>query len=481
MKLLIACSCVVALAFVFFQRDRTEREQLREAPELAERALANVGVKPAPDATEPPEAIEALPRSVNPLADEQVDTWPVRFVATPPRPAASNSDAAAPMNGNLTFEQAIAQLQRTKELRYVADREGQRYLNAPRREANRQVASRIVKHPVLSGLPWRQGTACAVEGKKAERLAELSSELRQMFSVADIAAARSNRSRYESLYNGIDTNPKQLAGPGAAKLLTQMLEGEDLLWRGILVRMLHEIEGKESSECLARIAVFDVEPDMRGLAIDELMNRHFDEWQSVALAGLRHVWQPAAVNAAKALMATKAVAALPSLVAMLDAADPSRPFLSPEYGTTPMVRQLVRLNHNHNCIVCHAVASSADSSCVVRSPSPEQPLRAFPSVLYYGDPRLDGELVNVRFDITYLRQDFSARLPYDLKDNWPRLQRYDFITQVRAATDEELQERPVTKSYPQRDAILLVLRKLTGQDGGDSKAEWERISRNRLW
>src|SRR5262249_45293402 len=95
-----------------------------------------------------------------------------------------------------------------------------------------------------------------------------------------------------------------------------------------------------------------------------------------------------------------------------------------------------------------------------------------PSTRYYDD-RDD---LTVRIDATYLRQDFSVKMPcYDLP-HWPSRQRYDFITRIRPATPAEIAAAPQkSDTYPQREAVLHVLRELPIQKGGDSRTEWERI------
>jgi hypothetical protein len=70
----------------------------------------------------------------------------------------------------------------------------------------------------------------------------------------------------------------------------------------------------------------------------------------------------------------------------------------------------------------------------------------------------------VRADVTYLKQDFSARQPVANHGAWPEVQRFDFLVRVRRATENEvymarLRER-TEEGYPQRDAVLFALREL---------------------
>jgi hypothetical protein len=86
--------------------------------------------------------------------------------------------------------------------------------------------------------------------------------------------------------------------------------------------------------------------------------------------------------------------------------------------------------------------------------------------------------VFVRGDITFLRQDFSVQLPMaGPPAGAPAVVRFDFVVRNRPVTPTEakkLQDKFVGReSYPQRDVVLTVLRKLTGQDLGDSTTSWQ--------
>ncbi len=55
-------------------------------------------------------------------------------------------------------------------------------------------------------------------------------------------------------------------------------------------------------------------------------------------------------------------------------------------------------------------------------------------VAYYRPSNPD---ILVRLDVTYLRQDFSTKLPVANADPWPEMQRYDFLVRTREVTDTE--------------------------------------------
>ncbi len=136
------------------------------------------------------------------------------------------------------------------------------------------------------------------------------------------------------------------------------------------------------------------------------------------------------------------------------------------------LKEMVRVNHMRNCLLCHAPSGGPNDGLVRGSvPTPGHPL---PPAYYQATT---GDFV--RADITFLRQDFSVILPVKAASPWPDEQRFDFITRVRPAKDKELKELSATPAksgnYQQREAVLYALRKLTGQDGGDSTEKWRGL------
>ena len=72
---------------------------------------------------------------------------------------------------------------------------------------------------------------------------------------------------------------------------------------------------------------------------------------------------------ADALVALKCMTALPKVVDFLDEPDPAAPFERTENGVTvTAVREMVKLNHNRNCLLCHAPASADERAAVMPYP-----------------------------------------------------------------------------------------------------------------
>src|SRR5262249_8400417 len=116
---------------------------------------------------------------------------------------------------------------------------------------------------------------------------------------------------------------------------------------------------KSSSVALARLALFSFSPELRTAATLALVHRPAEDFAETLLEGLRHPWVPAAVPAAESLVRLGRVDLLPEMVAMLDQPEPAAPFEAVvDNKKVVQVREMVRVNHHRNCLLCHAPASS---------------------------------------------------------------------------------------------------------------------------
>ena len=69
--------------------------------------------------------------------------------------------------------------------------------------------------------------------------------------------------------------------------------------RQVLVDVLGKIPGPAAVTALARLAVFDIAPEVRDRAILALRDRPADSYSPVLTQGLRYPWPPAADHAAE--------------------------------------------------------------------------------------------------------------------------------------------------------------------------------------
>src|SRR5262249_16941473 len=144
----------------------------------------------------------------------------------------------------------------------------------------------------------------------------------------------------------------------------------------------------------------------------------------------RYPWPAVADHAADAFVALNDYRAVRELKNILNEPDPRAPFS--DEGAMK-VRELVRINHLRNCLLCHAPSKSENEPIRAQVP---KPAAALPPIDQYYPP--SGAGILVRADVTYLKQDFAVLQPVAGAPPWPDMQRFDFVVRVRLATAEEL-------------------------------------------
>jgi hypothetical protein len=342
----------------------------------------------------------------------------------------------------------------------------------------------------LAGLPFLKGKECRLSDERARTWSVLSRALRN--ALADVRrtdahsqaeALRASPDPLRAWSYHVPTQVKAAldTGEGIAAL-QHFLQVESPPVRLALVKYLAAIDSRAAGEVLARRAVFDLDPKIREQAQVALKGRPAAHYAPVLLEGLRYPYLPVVEHTAEAIVNLKMKEAVPQLLDMLAAPDPDAPFLGKMADKeVPVVRELVRINHFRNCLLCHPPSFGWKEQVRGLVPVPGEPI---PEVAYYSERR--GGLF-VRADVTYLRQDFSVLLPVAESKPWPAQQRYDFLVLTRPLTKEE---RAIWKSRgarpeagalsPYKEALLWALEGLTSEDGGTTAAEWrERLSQIR--
>jgi hypothetical protein len=342
--------------------------------------------------------------------------------------------------------------------------------------AKQPVLDVIASRTDLQGLPVRKGTECLLSPAVAAATARIGPEMSRMFArQSQRAEPVFSEIEHEQLRSGALVKylerQKNWKEEAAVSCLVQILQVQGGSVRDQLVGMLASVKGEKASQALAQRAVFDVSPFVREAAIKALASRPAAEFRPVLLAALRHPLPFAADHAAEALVALGDLDALPDLVPLLDQPDPAAPARDAKGKLT--VREVVKVNHLSNCLLCHAPSSSAKDP--VRGLVPEKGKSLEPS---YHEAR-SGSFVRV--DVVYLKQDFSLMQPVAKAHPWPAYQRYDYLVRTRELTAEEAAALPARKdaddnlSYPQRQAVLWALRELTGLDAGQRSDEWRSL------
>jgi hypothetical protein len=339
----------------------------------------------------------------------------------------------------------------------------------------------------LAGLPFLLGKECQTAASSAAAFGRAAAVVREL---ADEDRSRNKHSKHSSPYDvprfwRIWTAPSLyqrgvppvelsesergvLLGHGIAAL-TQILGPADAATRLAVVEELAGIQHALAAQALAKFALYDLDAQVRDRAIVALGERDLHACLPHLLEGFRHPWPVIAENAAAALVKVDWREAAPALIDLLDAPDPRGPVTIERDGKkVQAVRELVRINHQRNCQLCHAPSNGRDPVMGL-VPSPAEPLPPSLSRVYYGGRNQD---MVVRADITYLRQDFSAMLPVKDAKPWPEQQRFDFVVRTRILDEGEAAVLAHRPRAPQHDIALRALRELTGADFGIHAANW---------
>jgi len=366
--------------------------------------------------------------------------------------------------------------------------------------------------PDLGTLPLRDGPGCTLAPRAASELQVLSRKLRlYMNSVAPIGpdGSRPMSDLRERLLADLRGKKPEWLRAQAVPTLNQMLMGEDAASRRLLVDLLAAIPEKPATVALAQRAAFDLSPEVRRAAATALKGRNPEAWRPVLLGALNYPWPPPADFAAETLVHLKDLSAVSELITMLRKPAPGRPQITPDRQV--LIREVVKINHLANCLLCHPPAvlgvepvlgvDPVQSIPVQVSRSPGR-TRALSQISIAGGGHDYGQRASssgpsipvlVRADISFLRQDFSVsfagpaqQVAQQVAQLNPALGRaisrsrppirFDYVVRTRKVDGSEWKawQAVEEKSYPQRESVLFALRELTGQDHGDTTDAWVR-------
>lgn len=357
-----------------------------------------------------------------------------------------------------------------KGFKRAGDSNGHELLPLP---AAQPIFDVIAKRDDLAGLRFLKGTACQTSRREAEAMTVTAGVIRRdVFQETRRGSGQSQLdANRQKLYREVALlGAWQRRDSLRVATLVQMLQVEEEWLRETLVELLATRKEPATTLALAKLALFDVSPKVRELAVTFLKLRPRAEVRSVILAGFRHPWPPVAQHAAEALVALDDREAVMPLMDLLEQPDPAAP--AKNSAGKWVKAELVRVNHLGNCLLCHAYSHSRSDTVRGIIPTPGQPLPQF----YYESRQGDF----VRADIVYLRQDFSVPHAVAKPNQWPAVQRFDYLVRQRELTELELAQHPprdANSSYPQRDAVLFALRELTSRNGAYDPDSWRRLAR----
>jgi hypothetical protein len=354
--------------------------------------------------------------------------------------------------------------------------------------ANRQQTDRfmhlLIEHRRdLSGLPFVLGKACRLEKERSRVFASTVNKAR------DSLRKLKTNGKMDEFWGHFADDHKRFTRPvapewiaGSTAALMQILAPESVEMRQRLVKYLAGIDHRETTRALARLAVFSTEKELRHAAQAALKNRPHKDATDVLVGGVRYPWPAVTEQALEGIVKLRRTDLVSKLVDLLDAPDPREPVVTESnQKKTAAVRELVRVNHHRNCLLCHAPGSQPDvtSSFDIATGAVPLPTQALDALEYYHGTSPDQF---VRVDVTYLRQDFSLFLPVENADPWPTMQRFDYLVRTRELTDAEAKahaaavpKRMPGYVSPYHRAIHAALRELTGRDAAPNAKAWRQL------
>ena len=337
----------------------------------------------------------------------------------------------------------------------------------------RTIGELVRKRADLSGLPLVDMKDCALPTEESKVLALVSASRRRIrvnvrssdprerhgstatlgSGPAELLHWIAENGRGTPLRVGEATALSAKIGAEAVRPLAQIFSVQPEKSRLGLIEVVASSKSGRSARALVQLAVFDLSARVREEAAKQLVSQEKELVRAELLAAFRHPWAPASDHAAKAADLLDDKGMLPELKKLLDQPDPSKPFQ--EKGTW-FVRELVRVNHLKNCLLCHPPAGAERST--LSGPVPQRD-REIP-VVYYAS-RLKGiPLVNA--STIYVRQDFSVLHTVKDAKPWPELQRFDYLVRTRPLRDDEIPKQAekqdtAISTYPQREAVRALV------------------------
>ncbi|HVS35450.1 MAG TPA: HEAT repeat domain-containing protein [Gemmataceae bacterium] len=353
----------------------------------------------------------------------------------------------------------------------------------------------------LDGLPFAMGDACRTRGERNRQFTTAVQTVRQALqngaaqpdpNTGQPAGEREQAGNFWVQFTAlcdqqdrgasqIDREHREAVVLARVAALMQILAPETPDLRLGLVRYLSGVPYVDATRALARMAIFSAEDEVRQAAVDALQVRRERDYTDVLVKGLHYPWPAVARRAAEASAKLGRTDLEPELIALLDEPDPRAPTTQQSADKPALVvRELVRVNHNRNCIMCHSPGNTDGVSAdTLRAPIPLPTEPLTPSFNGYQSSTPD---LAVRLDVTYLRQDFSQMQPVEDAAPWPEMQRFDFLVRERAVTADEaaevrakLDKREPGQPSPYQAAALVALRELTGKDAAPTAEAWRRV------
>jgi HEAT repeat protein len=347
----------------------------------------------------------------------------------------------------------------------------------------------LASRPDLANLPFQLGDSCRQTAVRSRHFQRASAQARAAIQ----NAAEDGRAMLHDFLQACLTEDEQFrnarikladdAEPTRIAAMMQICSPASEGLKLAMTKYLTMVSHPESSKALAKVILFSEEDEVRAAAIAALKARRDKDYSDVLLQGFRYPWPAVAKRAAEALVKLDRKDLVPQLIDVLDEPDPRAPVAKKVGGKdVRVVRELVRINHHRNCLMCHPPGGDIAGSQDVLTAEVPDPSQSLPSLSEggYGNQGIPDNLV--RIDVTYLRQDFSAMLAVKDAAPWPLMQRFDFVARTRTLADDELKDYGAKFDNleqgvlpPNHKAALSALRELTGRDTTPTADAWRQL------
>jgi len=215
------------------------------------------------------------------------------------------------------------------------------------------------KRSDLNGLPFTMGHNCRLPTERGRQFqTELGLLRRAMGNPANLARSLPDPTGQRNDEAAIQARIAalvQVVGPEGAQLGQEM------------VRYVARLSHIGATRALARLAVFSEDNTVQQDAVAALEGRRGEDVSDILVAGLNYPWPPVAQRAAVTIVKLKRVDLIPQLVEVLEMPDPRLPQTREKDGKTfQVMRELVRINHLRNCLLCHSPASGTRVDVIQR-------------------------------------------------------------------------------------------------------------------
>ncbi len=335
----------------------------------------------------------------------------------------------------------------------------------------------------LRGLPFMMGDACRLKPAEAKEFQTSILAVRDamVHDVMLFDQAHDGQVDFWDSYSQADREGINSASGVAA--LTQIFGPESGAVRLSFMAKLAGSTHPDAITALTKAAIFDASPEVRLAAIKALKDRPQDTHSAELLMyGMRYPMADVAKRSAQAIIALDRQDLVPHLVSLLGEAAPGDPVETVvEEKKVCTVREVVRINHHRNCLLCHApVHTGSAQEIPALAPTPGTPFP--PSTReYYGERNFESSPA-VRADTTYLRQDFSLLMAVEDAAPWPEKHRFDFLVRTRVVEGQELarlrqamRERAKGQPTVQQETAAHALRILTGKNAVPTQVAWQHV------